>query len=113
LKGIPPKLAQHTIELDTLIPLSHQANYRLNPNYVAVVKQDINKLLATRSIQLVEEATRLPPIVVVFKKNGKLRICVDFRKLNKSTKKDPCPFPFSDEVLNIVARYEAYSFLNG
>jgi hypothetical protein len=29
------------------------------------------------------------------KKNGKLKICVDFRKLNKATKKDPYPLPFS------------------
>ncbi len=64
-------------------------------------------------IQLVEEATWSSPIVVVPKKNGKLRICVDFKKFNKATKKDPYPLPFSDEVLNIVARYEAYSFLDG
>jgi hypothetical protein len=47
------------------------------------------------------------------KKNGKLRICVDFRKFNKATKKNPYPLPFFDEVLNIVVRYEAYSFLDG
>jgi len=51
--------------------------------------------------------------VVVPKTNGKLKICVDFIKLNKATKKNPYPLPFSDEVLNIVARYDAYSFLDG
>jgi hypothetical protein len=50
--------------------------------------------------------------VVVTKKNGKLKICVDCRKLNKATKKDPYPLPFLDEILNIVIRYEAYSFLD-
>jgi hypothetical protein len=35
-------------------------------------------------------------------KNGKLKIYVDFRKLNKVTKKNPYLLPFSDEVLNIV-----------
>jgi hypothetical protein len=38
LKGIPLALAQHRIELDTSIPPAHQARYKLNPNYVAVVK---------------------------------------------------------------------------
>ncbi len=33
--------------------------------------------------------------------------------MNKVTKKNPYPFPFSNEILNIVARYEAYSFLDG
>jgi hypothetical protein len=51
--------------------------------------------------------------VVVFKKNGKLKICVNFKKLNKVTKKNPSFLPFSNEVLNIVARYEAYLFLDG
>ncbi len=51
--------------------------------------------------------------MVVPKKNGKLKICVDFRKLNRATKKDPYPLPFSNEVRNIVVGYEAYSFLDG
>jgi len=55
----------------------------------------------------------LSPIVVVPKKNGKLQICLDFIKLNVATKKDPYPLRFTDEVLNIVIRYETYSFLNG
>jgi len=40
--------------------------------------------------------------VVVPKKIGKLKICVDFRKLNKTTKKNPYPLPFSDEPLSIM-----------
>jgi hypothetical protein len=51
--------------------------------------------------------------VVVLKKNGKLKICVDFKKFNKATKKNPYPLPFFDEVLNIVVGYEPYSFLDG
>jgi hypothetical protein len=37
---------------------------------------------------------------------------VDFKKLNKATKKI-YPLPFFDEVLNNVGGYEAYSFLDG
>jgi hypothetical protein len=66
----------------------------LNPSYVVVVKQNIEKLLAVGFIQLIEEATWLSPIMVVPKKNGKLKICVDFRKLNRATKTYPCPLPF-------------------
>jgi hypothetical protein len=55
----------------------------------------------------------LSPIVVVPKKNGKLRICIDFERLNAATKKDPYPLLVTDEVLNIIVRYEKYSFLDG
>ncbi len=51
--------------------------------------------------------------MVVPKKNGKLRICVDFKKLNVTTKKDPYPLPFTNEVLNVVAGHDVYSFSNG
>jgi hypothetical protein len=103
----------HTIELDTSIPIAHQARYKLNPNYAAIVKHDIDKLLTTKFIQPIEEATWLSPIVVVHKKNRKLRICVDFKKFNKATQKNPYPLPFFDEVLNTTIGYEAYSLLDG
>jgi hypothetical protein len=35
------------------------------------------------------------------------------KKLNTTTKKDTCPLPFIDEMLNTIARYEAYYFLDG
>jgi hypothetical protein len=53
------------------------------------------------------------PLIVVPKKNGKLKICVDFRKFNVATKKDPYSLPFIDEVINIVTGHEVYTFLDG
>jgi hypothetical protein len=82
--------------------LAHQARYKLNPNYVKTIKQDIDKLLITGFIKFVEEVTWLSPIIVVPKKNGKLRIYIEFKKLNVATKKDPYPLLFTNEVLNTV-----------
>jgi hypothetical protein len=45
---------------------------------VAIVKQDLDKLLAMRFIIPMEEATWFSPIVARLKNNGKLHICVDF-----------------------------------
>jgi hypothetical protein len=70
-------------------------------------------LLKSGFIQFVEEVTWLSPIVIVLKKDGKLKIYIDFKKLNAATKKDLYPLPFIDEVLNTVVGYEAYSFLDG
>jgi hypothetical protein len=49
----------------------------------------------------------------MLKKNGKLKICVDFKKLNVDTKKDPYLLPFTDEVINTITGHEVYTFLNG
>jgi len=89
LKGMPSELVQHVIELDISFPLAHQIRYKLNPNFVAIVKQDIDKLLTIGFIQPIEEATWLSPIIIMFKKNSKLIICVDFKKLNNTTQKIP------------------------
>ncbi len=70
-------------------------------------------MLKSGFIQFVEEVTWLSPIVIVLKKDGKLKIYIDFKKLNAATKKDLYPLPFIDEVLNTVVGYEAYSFLDG
>jgi hypothetical protein len=86
----------------------------LNLNYVTSVKHDINKPLIAGFIQPIEEVAWLSPIVVMPKKNGKLKICVDFRKLNTETNiLILILYHFSNEVLNTVIRYEVYSFFDG
>jgi hypothetical protein len=50
----------------------------MNPNYVIVFKQDWDKLSNVGFNTPMEKANWLSPITVVPKKNGKLRICVDF-----------------------------------
>ena len=62
----------------------------------------------------VEEAEWVSPIVIQNRKEkSKIRVCVDYRSLNNSYIHDPFPAPFSDEVLDNVARNESYSFTDG
>ncbi len=91
----------------------HQASSQLNLNYAAIVKHDIDKLFIASFIKHVEETTWLSPIVVMPNKYGKPKICVDFRKLNSITKKNPYPLPFTNEVISIVVGHEVYTFLGG
>ena len=53
------------------------------------------------------------PMVIVPKKGGEWRICVDYRELNKATKKDHFPLPLIDQVLDTLARKKYFSFLDG
>ena len=41
------------------------------------------------------------------------RICIDYQKLNKATRKDHFPLPFLDQMLDRLARHEYYCFLDG
>lgn len=60
-----------------------------------------------------DKVTWLSPIVIVPKKNGTLRVCIDYKKLNAATMTDPFPIPFTDAMLDAVAGHEMYSFLDG
>ncbi|MCO5567648.1 hypothetical protein L7F22_021342 [Adiantum nelumboides] len=85
----------------------------MNPNYAKNVKEGIDNLLKAGFITEVESSDWLFPIVVVPKKNGKLRVCVDYRKLNAHTIKNPFPLPFSDMMLDEITRHEMYNFMDG
>ena len=76
------------------------------------VKEEIYKLLRVGFIRQVKNATWLSPIVVVPKKNGKIRVCVDYRKLNAATVIDAFPLPFIDGILDAVAGHEIFIFLD-
>jgi hypothetical protein len=118
LEGIPAELGEHSIDLQEGAVPVRQRQYRLNPRYSLLVKEEIDRLLEAGFIYPVNNSEWMSPIVVVPKKVGadgkvKIRVCQDFRKLNSATKKDYFPLPFTDIILDHVAGYQRYSFLDG
>ena len=51
----------------------------MNPKYETIVKEEIDKLLDARFIYKIEHTEWISPIVIVTKKNGKIRVCVDLK----------------------------------
>ena len=56
--------------------------YKIYLNYAKKIKEEIDNLLKAGFILEVESSDWLFPIVVVPKNNGKVRVCVDYKKLN-------------------------------
>ena len=52
-------------------------------------------------------------MVPIYKKNRKLRVCIDFRNLNKATPMDGYPIPVADLLVDAVARHRIISFMHG
>ena len=77
------------------------------------MKEELQKLLDAGFIYPISDSQWVSPLVMVPKKNGKWRICVDYRELNKATQKDHFPLPFIDQVLDTLAGKNFFSFLDG
>ena len=113
LKGIDEQIVVHTIPLRVdAIPIT-QRPYRMNPKISQTIQEELKKLLDVGFIYEIEHSDWVSPIVCVPKKNGKLRVCVDFKKLNANTIKDHYPLPYTESILERLAGHEAYSFLDG
>ena len=113
LKGVPPEIVEHRIPLmPGAVPI-RQKERRMNPQLQLVVKTELEKLLQANFIKPVEITDWVSPMVLVRKKNGKLRVCVDYRKLNTCTQKDHFPFPFIANILEEVVGYKHYTFMSG
>jgi hypothetical protein len=52
------------------------------------------------------------PVVMIPKKDGSIRFCIDFRKLNNITVKDCYPLPFISELLNTIKGKQYFSTLD-
>ncbi|MCO5578721.1 hypothetical protein L7F22_032566 [Adiantum nelumboides] len=108
-----PKFYQHKIHLKLDAVPVKQHSYLMNPNLAKQVKVEIDRLLRVACNTPIDNPEWLSLIVVVSKKNKKIRICVDYRKLNAATVSDPFPLSFLDSILDDVAGHEMYSFWDG
>ena len=95
------------------------------------VHAEIVKLLDNRIICLISDSQWVSLVHAVSKKSGftvvenenkelvqtrlptKIRVCIDYRKLNAATRKDHFPLPFIDQILERLAGHEYYCFLDG
>ena len=84
---------------------------RIPAHYKAQVQEQIQDML---NKGIIEESSSswLAPVVVVPKKSGEIRLCVDYRQLNKKTSKDAYPLPLPDEVQDCLAGSTVFSTLD-
>ena len=76
--------------------------YRTPHSLREKVKAELDSML---NLEVIEPSTSAyaSPIVVVPKPNGDMRVCTDYRTLNKISEFDPYPIPRIDQILDEVA----------
>lgn len=100
MKGLHPRLCMHQIYIKEDCKPMRQPLRRVNPALREIVKQELQKLLNARFIYPISNSEWVSPLVIVPKKNGKWRVCVDYRELNVANNKYHFPLPFIDQVLD-------------
>ncbi|KAL4360559.1 hypothetical protein GQ457_04G022110 [Hibiscus cannabinus] len=131
IKGISPTICMHKILLDDNHKPTVDDQRRLNQAMKDVVRKEILKWLDAGIIYPISDSKWVSPVQCVPKKGGITvisnekneliptrtvtgwRVCMDYRKLNKATRKDHFPLPFIDQMLDRLARKQFYCFLDG
>ncbi|GFV55264.1 retrovirus-related Pol polyprotein from transposon 297 [Trichonephila clavipes] len=99
--GEPTPYIEHRIDTSDHPPIA-TSPYRMNPVKKEVLREQIEELLRQNVIEECE-SPYAAPVVLVPKPNGKVRLCVDYRKLNSVTKVDAYLLPRMDDLLNEAA----------
>jgi hypothetical protein len=129
LKGISPSLCTHRIPMDQDNKPIREHQRMLN-NAREVVKKEVWKLLKVGIIYPISDSEWVSPVQVVSKKGGMTicrneknelipqqtitgwRMCIDYQKFNKATRKDHFPLPFINEMLERLAN-DSFCYLDG
>ncbi|KAL5549326.1 hypothetical protein UlMin_004557 [Ulmus minor] len=110
--GIDPAIAVHRLQVDPDHPPVKQKWRKIAPERNKAVNEEIQKLLDIGSVREVHYPDWLANVVVVRKKNGKWRVCIDFTDLNKACPKDSFPLPHIDMLVDATAGHELLSFMD-
>ena len=103
-------LVRHEIPLLNSDPV-RQRYRRIPPSQFTQVKEHVHDLLR-KGIVRPSSSPYASPIVVVQKKSGEIRLCVDYRELNARTRKDAYPLPRIDESLDALSGARWFSTLD-
>ena len=110
--GLDPNFICHHLNVNPSITPKRQPLRRLSKEHVEAVKSEVTKLKQAGAIKEVFYPQWLANTVVVKKKTGKWRVCVDFTNLNRACPKDPFPMPQIDQLVNATVGHPRMSFLD-
>ncbi|GBM71939.1 Retrovirus-related Pol polyprotein from transposon 297 [Araneus ventricosus] len=101
---------KHKIETSDNAPIK-QRPYRTSATERRAIENEVQRMLKEDVIQP-SDSPWSSPFVLVKKKNGEWRFCVDYRRLNKITKKDVYPLPCIDDALDCLAGAKIFSMMD-
>ena len=102
---INPTVASHKLNIIPTARLVRQKVRHFHPDCHQIIQMEVDNLLRAGFIREVKYPEWLANMVVVPKKGGKWRVCVDYTDLNEACLKDSFPLPRIDQIVNVAARH--------
>ena len=109
---VDPNFICHHLNVNLTVVPKKQPPGRSSKEHAEAVKEEMTKLKHAKAIKEVFYPEWLANTVVVKKKLGKWRVCVNFTDLNKACPKDPFPIPWIDQLVDATVGYPWMSFLD-
>jgi hypothetical protein len=113
MPGIDSSIVEHEIKMYPDVKPVRQRLRQVHPKKAAAIKAEVEKLLHAGFIYPVPLTDWVSNIVPVMKKQGTIRVCVDYRDVNQACPKDNYPTPFIDQIIDECAGCEIFSFMDG
>lgn len=99
LKQYDSSIIHHTIPIKENEKAFKQKLRRINPLLMPLIEKEVNFFFYVKIIVPIRFTNWLANLVPIRKKSGEIRICIDFRNLNKASFKDNYPLPKMDMIL--------------
>jgi hypothetical protein len=114
MPGLDHNLVEYRLPIKAGFRPFKQHARHYNPLMYDRIKEEIDRLLKANFIRPCRYAEWISNIMSVEKKgSGKIRVCIDFRDLNRATPKDEYSMPIADMLINDASRHKVISFLDG
>jgi hypothetical protein len=113
MPGLDTDIVVHKIPLKPKCKPVRQALRRMKLEVILKIKEEVEKQLKAGFLSTVTYSDWIANIVPVPKKDGKVRICVDYRDLNRAIPKDNFPLPHIDTLVDNTATNVVFSFMDG
>jgi hypothetical protein len=113
LKSYDTSIIQHQIPIKEEHKPFRQKLRRINPKLLPLIEKEIKKMYDAKIIVPLRFSKWVSNLVPTRKKNGEIRLCIDFINLNKVSLKDNYPLPKMDHILQKVVGASRISLLDG
>jgi hypothetical protein len=112
LVGVSHAIIEHSLGIDPSVRPKKQRLRKISDEKTETAKAEVHHPLEAKFIEPIAYPTWLANVVMVQKKNGKWRMCIDFTSLNKACPKDNFPLPRIEKIVDCAAGCEVMSLLD-